>query len=141
MNDWWWLVVEDIENPAESGLISYGVAVKYKDSYPKLKRAVWKWFRSQVGRNDIGSREKVILWCLCERYGMSFSSHDAISYYGLMCGMSKVTMSKGFNALMDKNIIWCAKHNEKVMVRKLKKGMQHKHFLLVGLGVFLDKES
>ena len=65
MNDWWWLVVEEIENPSESGLISYGVAVKYKNNYPKLKRAVWKWFRNQVGRNDIGAVEKKLFYGVC----------------------------------------------------------------------------
>jgi hypothetical protein len=138
--EYWWLVTDSIEEPGKSGLISFAVANKYSN-YAKLKRVVWKWFRSHLDSKDISSREKVILWCLCERYGNSFSSHDAISYYGQMCGLSSVTMSKGFAVLMDKNIIWCAKQDQRVMLRKLKSGMQHKHFLLVGLGVMLEEES
>jgi hypothetical protein len=138
--EYWWLVTDSIEDAGKSGLISFAVANKYSN-YAKLKRVVWKWFRSHLDSKDISSREKIILWCLCERFGNSFSSHDAISYYGQMCGLSSVTMGKGFAVLMDKNIIWCAKQDQRVMLRKLKSGMQHKHFLLVGLGVMLESES
>ena len=139
-DDYWWVVVGQVESPEESGLIALSVARKF-ENYAKLKRVVWKWFRAHLDRRDINSRDKIILWCLCERYGKSFSSHDAITYYGKMCGLSHVTMSKGFASLMDKNIIWCAKSDQRVMLKKLKSGMQHKHFLLVGLGLLLEGES
>ncbi len=44
----WWLVVEPIEKPEKSGLITYGVAMKYK-SYSKLKQVVWKWYKKTSG--------------------------------------------------------------------------------------------
>jgi len=43
--------------------------------------------------------------------------------------------------LMDSNIIWCAIDGENKVLRKLKRGVQHKHFLFVGLGVMLERES
>ena len=141
MNDeYWWIVTNEIDKTEKSGLVKFAVANKY-ENYAKLKRVVWKWFRSHLDRRDINSRDKIILWCLCERYGKSFSSHDAVTYYGKMCGLSNVTMSKGFASLMDKNIIWCAKHDQKKMLKKMRSGMQHKHFLLVGLGMMLESES
>lgn len=131
----WWVVVETVDS--KSGLISVNVASKFKN-YAKLKRVVWKWYRQHLGRLDIGSSEKLVLWALCERYGKSFSSHDAISYYGLMLGLSRQTVGKNLQKLMDKNIIWCAiDGNNQVMTRKLKAGVQHKHFLLVGLNKML----
>ena len=79
----WWLVVEAIEKPEKSGLITYGVAMKYK-SYSKLKKVVWKWYKKHLGRTDIKGREKLVLYALCERYSaQDYSSHDAVSYFPL----------------------------------------------------------
>lgn len=137
----WWLVVEAIETPEKSGLITYGVAMKYK-SYSKLKKVVWKWYKKHLGRTDIKGREKLVLYALCERYSaQDYSSHDAVSYLALMIGMNRKTVSKGIQNLMDQNIIWCAIDGERKVLRKLKRGVQHKHFLLVGLGVMLERES
>lgn len=137
----WWLVVEGIENPEKSGLIIYGVARKYK-SYSKLKQVVWKWYKKHLGRTDLKSREKLVLYALCERYSaQDFSSHDAVTYLALMVGMNRHTVSKGIQNLMDQNIIWCAISKERKVLRNLKAGVQHKHFLFVGLGVMLEKES
>ena len=59
----WWLVVEAIDGPEESGLIAYGVAMKYKN-YSKLKKVVWKWYKKHLGRTDIKGREKLVLYAL-----------------------------------------------------------------------------
>ena len=137
----WWLVVEPIEKPESSGLITYGVAMKYK-SYSKLKQVVWKWYKKHLGSSEIKAREKLVLFALCERYSaQDYSSHDAVSYLALMVGMNRHTVSKGIQNLMDQNIIWCAIDGERKVYRKLKRGVQHKHFLLVGLGVMLERES
>jgi DNA-binding MarR family transcriptional regulator len=137
----WWLVVEAIESPEESGLIPYGLAMKYKN-YAKLKKVVWKWYKKHLGRTDIKGREKLVLYALCERYSaQDYSSHDAVSYLALMIGMNRHTVSKGIQNLMDQNIIWCAIDKEKKVLRNLKAGVQHKHFLFVGLGVMLERES
>ena len=137
----WWLVVEGIEDAGKSGLINYGLAGKYKN-YASLKKVVWKWYKQHLGRKDLKTREKLILYALCERYSaQDFSSHDAVSYLALMVGMHRHTVSKGIQNLMNLNIIWCAIDNEKKVLRSLKAGVQHKHFLLVGLGVMLEEES
>jgi hypothetical protein len=137
----WWLVIEAIEKPERSGLIKFGVAMKYK-SYAKLKQVVWKWYKKQLGRTDIKSREKLVLYALCERYSaQDYSSHDAVSYLALMIGMHRHTVSKGIQNLMDLNIIWCAIDGEKKVLRSLKAGVQHKHFLFVGLGVMLEESQ
>ena len=135
----WWLVLEAIDSPDKSGLIKFGVAMKYK-SYAKLKQVVWKWYKKQLGRTDLKSREKVVLYALCERYSaQDYSSHDAVSYLALMVGMNRKTVSKGIQNLMDQNIIWCAIDGERKVLRSLKRGVQHKHFLFVGLGVMLEE--
>ena len=104
----WWLVVEGIEDADKSGLINYGLAGKYKN-YASLKRVVWKWYKQHLGRKDIKTREKLILYALCERYSaQDFSSHDAVTYLALMIGMHRHTVSKGIQKLMDLNILWCA---------------------------------
>ena len=137
----WWLVIEAIEKPEKSGLIKFGVAMKYK-SYSKLKKVVWKWYKKQLGRTDIKSREKLVLYALCERYSaQDYSSHDAVSYLALMIGMHRHTVSKGIQNLMDLDIIWCAIDGEKKVLRSLKGGVQHKHFLFVGLGVMLEESQ
>jgi len=137
----WWLVIEAIEKPEKSGLIKFGVAMKYK-SYSKLKQVVWKWYKKQLGRTDIKSREKLVLYALCERYSaQDYSSHDAVSYLALMIGMHRHTVSKGIQNLMDLDIIWCAIDGEKKVLRSLKAGVQHKHFLFVGLGVMLEESQ
>ena len=137
----WWLVIEAIEKPEKSGLIKFGVAMKYK-SYAKLKKIVWKWYKKQLGRTDIKSREKLVLYALCERYSaQDYSSHDAVSYLALMIGMHRHTVSKGIQNLMDLDIIWCAIDGEKKVLRSLKRGVQHKHFLFVGLGVMLEESQ
>ena len=88
----WWLVVEAIEKPDKSGLIKFGVAMKYKN-YAKLKQVVWKWYKKQLGRTELKSREKVVLYALCERYSaQDYSSHDAVSYLALMVGMNRKTV-------------------------------------------------
>jgi len=58
-----------------------------------------------------------------------------------MIGMHRHTVSKGIQKLMDLNILWCAIDGERKVLRSLKAGVQHKHFLLVGLGVMLESES
>ena len=77
----------------------------------------------------------------CERYSaQDYSSHDAVSYLALMIGMHRHTVSKGIQNLMDeKIIIWCAIDGERKVLRSLKAGVQHKHFLFVGLGVMLEE--
>ena len=137
----WWLVVEGIDDIEKSGLINYGLAGKYKN-YASLKKVVWKWYKKHLGRKDIKAREKLILYALCERYSaQDFSSHDAVSYLALMLGMHRHTVSKGLQNLMDINVIWCAIDGERRVLRSLKAGVQHKHFLLVGLGVMLEREA
>ena len=73
----WWVVVETVDS--KSGLISVNVASKFKN-YTKLKRVVWKWYRQHLGRLDIGSSEKLVLWALCERYGKTFRGRASLSF-------------------------------------------------------------
>ena len=87
-------------------------------------------------------RDNLVLFAVCERsFAQYYSSHDSVSYLALMVGMNRHTVSKVIQYLMDQNFIWCAIDGERKVYRKLKRGVQHKHFLLVGLGVKLERES
>ena len=52
-----------------------------------------------------------------------------------------VDVTTGIQNLMDLDIIWCAIDGEKKVLRSLKRGVQHKHFLFVGLGVMLEESQ
>lgn len=139
-DDKWWLVVQAIKKPNESGLIPFGVAKSYKNNYSKIKKVVWRWFRLHLDRKDLSSRDKLILYALCERYSAkTFSSHDSLSYISKMLGMNRHTISKGLQHMMDVGLIWCAIDSDKKVLRSLKAGVQHKHFLFVGLGFMLGE--
>ena len=140
MDAYWWITTDAVEK--NSGLVAFAVSKRYEKNYGKLKHVSWKWYRKQIDRRDIGLREKMVLWCLLERYSMrSFSSHDSGGYIALMLGSHRNTINKAIQKLMDAKIIWCAIEGERVMLTKLERGKQHKHFLPVGLSVMLSEES
>ena len=129
----WWVSPEIV--PKESGIINLGVATKFKD-YGKLKANIWKWYRSQVNRKDISSRNKLILWALAERYrGQSFSVWDSYTYLAMTVGLSRRTFSKGMSELSEQGIIWIAvEGKERLAMKKLPQQVRvKKHILLVGL--------
>lgn len=134
MEDYWWIQSGVIEDEKRSGIVRASVANKL--NYSQLKQTVWKWYRMHAGRSDLTIASKLVLWAICERYRMTYSSRDAYSYYAKMTGLSRKTVGRAIQELLDKDVIWIAKEGERVLLRKITSGVR-KHILLVGLGVML----
>ena len=134
VEDYWWIQSGVIEDEKRSGIVRASVANKL--NYSQLKQTVWKWYRMHAGRSDLTIASKLVLWAICERYRMTYSSRDAYSYYAKMTGLSRKTVGRAIQELLDKDVIWIAKEGERVLLRKITSGVR-KHILLVGLGVML----
>ena len=134
MEEYWWIQSGVIEDEKRSGIVRASVANKM--NYSQLKQAVWKWYRKHAGRSDLTIASKLVLWAICERYRMTYSSHDAYVYYGKMTGLTRKTVGRAVQELVDKEVIWIAKEGERTLLKKVKAGVR-KHILLVGLGVML----
>ena len=51
---------------------------------------------------------KLLLWSVCERYRFEiFSSHDAVTYYAKMIGVSRRTAGRAMKELIEKEVLWC----------------------------------
>lgn len=140
-NKFWWISPEIV--PRESGIINLAVANKYKN-YGTLKAKVWEWYRHQVNRKDLSTRNKLILWSLAERFrGQSFSVWDSYTYLAMTIGVSRKTFSKGMNELaeMNNSPIWIAvEGEERLAYKKLPQQVRvKKHIVLVGLNHYLFK--
>ena len=136
--NYWWV---QPELPGrDSAIINLSVAKKYK-KYQELKASVWFWYRGHMARKDIGSREKLLLYGICERYrGKSLSCTDSLSYFEKFLGMNRRTISKALNTLVDKEIVWLAVEGEEpVALKRLPKKRVVKHILLVGLNATLSE--
>lgn len=134
MEDYWWIQSGVIEDEKRSALVRRSCVDKL--NYSQLKQTVWKWYRMHAGRSDLTIASKLVLWAICERYRMTYSSRDAYSYYAKMTGLSRKTVGRAIQELLDKDVIWIAKEGERVLLRKITSGVR-KHILLVGLGVML----
>ena len=139
MNQYWWIESGGGVPSAEqaSGCVRYAVS---QYSYSKVKQAVWRIYRLNLDRKDLNASDKVVLYCLCERYRVqSMSSTDAVGYLSKMCGMNRTTVGKSTQRLVDAGLIWIVEEGE---VRKAHKRLEarkyfKKHFLLVGLSYML----
>jgi len=139
MKEYWWIESGGGVPSAEqaSGCVRYAVS---QYSYSKVKQAVWRIYRLNLDRKDINASDKVVLYCLCERYRVqSMSSTDAVGYLSKMCGMNRTTVGKSIQRLVDAGLIWIVEEGE---VRKAHKRLEarkyfKKHFLLVGLSYML----
>ena len=136
--DYWWVIPSEIPRLHASGLVPLACV---GDSYMKMRSCVWRIFRSECGREDLSVSAKLVLWAVCERYRFeTFSSHDAVSYYCKMIGVSRRTAGRGMKELIEKEILWLVLEGKEGRLRK-SQASGKKHYLLVGLANEIIKES
>jgi hypothetical protein len=135
----WWITTQDnIED--DSGFVSYALARRYK-SFAKLKGVVWKWFRRQAGRTDLNASETLVLWAVCERHRSEcMACRDSFSYLAKMTGLTPKTVGKSVVGLIEKKVLWLAVEEERVLLKKAKRGGR-KHLVLVGLNAYMVRED
>lgn len=137
--DFWWIENGVPENERLSGCVRKSVRERYKN-FSKMRQVVWKWYRSRAGDTKLSPASKLTLWAICERFRVeTFSSHDAYKYYAKMTGLSNKTVGRCVSELIERGVLWCAKENERVLLKKAAPGVR-KHLLLVGLGYLLVVE-
>ena len=139
MDEYWWIESGVPSDEKNSGCIRFSVSGY---SYSKIKKSVWKLYRSRTDRVDLSCYDKMLLWAISARYRThSMSTSDSISYLAKMIGVNRKTAGKSFQVLLDKNIIWVAeKGKERKAYRKLEaRTYFHKHILLVGLSFELGE--
>jgi len=133
MKDYWWIETGVPEDEANSGCVRVSLT---KMPFSVVKKGVWRLYRLNLDRPDLNASDKLVLYCLCERYRVqSMSSTDAVGYIGKMCNLSRATVGKSIKRLADVNVIWIVQEgpdrirHSKLEARKYFK----KHFLIVGL--------
>ena len=140
--EYWWLKSIDVERESESAEIRIALAGKYKNDYSRMKQVCWKWYRAQLGRKDISSSGKLVLYCIVERFNKygNWSCPDSFSYLASMSGLSSKLVAKRVYELVDLNVVWLVLEGDER--RGMKRIKQHsrkrKHILLVGLGRLLN---
>ena len=136
--DYWWVIPSEIPRLHASGLVPLACV---SDNYMKMRSCVWRIFRRACGREDLTVSAKLVLWAVCERYRFeTFSSHDAVSYYCKMIGVSRRTAGRGMKELIEKEILWLVLEGKEGRLRK-SQASGKKHYLLVGLAYEIIKES
>ena len=104
MNQYWWIETGVPDNEKESGCVRYSLT---KLRYSEVKKGVWRIFRLNLDREDLSSSDKIVLYCLCERFRVqSMSSTDALNYLAKMSGIGRKTVGKSVKRLADKEVIW-----------------------------------
>ena len=137
MNQYWWIETGVPSEEQASGCVRYAVS---QYSYSKVKQAVWRIYRLNLDRKDLNASDKVVLYCLCERYRVqSMSSTDAVGYLSKMCGMNRTTVGKSIQRLVDAGLIWIVEEGEARKAHKRLEARKYfkKHFLIVGLSYML----
>jgi len=138
--EYWWVIPSEIPRLHASGLVPLA-CVQEQKNYTKMRGCVWQIFRRACGREDLSISAKLILWAVCERYRFeTFSSHDAVSYYCKMIGVSRRTAGRGMKELIEKEILWLVLEGKEGRLRK-SQASGKKHYLLVGLANEIIKES
>lgn len=136
--DFWWVVPIEVPNLHRSGLVPLACV---SDNYMKMRSCVWKIYRRECGREDLSVSAKLLLWAVCERYRFeTFSSHDAVSYYCKMIGVSRRTAGRAMKELIESEVVWCVLEGVEGRLRK-SQASGKKHYLLVGLAYEIFKES
>ena len=133
MNQYWWIETGVPDNEKESGCVRYSLT---KLRFSEVKKGVWRIFRLNLDRPDLSASDKIVLYCLCERFRVqSMSSTDAVGYIGKMCNLSRATVGKSIRRLADVNVIWIVEEGpERIRHSKLEaRKYFKKHFLIVGL--------
>ncbi len=135
----WWITTH--ENPSDRAGVFIPLALARKDGdFSRVRGVVWAWFRRECGRTDLSVSAKLIMWAVCERWRYeTWSSHDAISYYAKMTGLSSKTVGRCVSELVRADILWIAVEGEKRILKTAKPGVR-KHLLFVGLGKLLVEE-
>jgi hypothetical protein len=138
--DYWWVVPSEVPRMHASGLVPLA-CVQAQENYSKMRSCVWKIFRRECGREDLSVSEKLLLWSVCERYRFeTFSSHDAVTYYAKMIGVSRRTAGRAMKELIEKEVLWCVLEGKEGRLR-VSQASGRKHYLLVGLASEIYKES
>ena len=136
--EYWWVIPSEVPRLHASGLVPLACV---SDNYMQMRSCVWRIFRRACGREDLSISAKLILWAVCERYRFeTFSSHDAVSYYCKMIGVSRRTAGRGMKELIEKEVLWCVLEGVEGRLRK-SQASGKKHYLLVGLANEIIKES
>ena len=95
-----------------------------------------------IARQDLTPTEKIVFWAMLERFRLdTWSSHDAVVYYGLMTGLHRSAVSRAIRGLMEKGIILLVRDGEGEEGKyydSLQRGGK-RHFLLVGLAYEVSK--
>ena len=139
LNQYWWIETGVPDNEKESGCIRYSLT---KLRYSEVKKGVWRIFRLNLDREDLSSSDKIVLYCLCERFRVqSMSSTDALNYLAKMSGIGRKTVGKSVQKLADKEVIWIVEEGAE---RRRHRGLEarrffKKHFLIVGLSYELSE--
>ena len=133
MNQYWWIETGVPDHEKESGCVRYSLT---KLRYSEVKKGVWRIFRLNLDRPDLSASDKIVLYCLCERFRVqSMSSTDALNYLAKMSGIGRKTVGKSVQRLADKEVIWIVQEGpERIRHSKLEaRKYFKKHFLIVGL--------
>ena len=136
--DFWWVVPVEVPNLHRSALVPLACV---SDNYIKMRSCVWKIYRRECGREDLSVSAKLLLWAICERYRFeTFSSHDAVSYYCKMIGVSRRTAGRAMKELIESEVVWCVLEGVEGRLR-VSQASGRKHYLLVGLASEIYRES
>ena len=136
--EYWWVIPSEVPRLHASGLVPLACV---SDNCMQMRSCVWRIFRRECGREYLSGGAKLILWAVCERYRFeTFSSHDAVSYYCKMIGVSRRTAGRGMKELIEKEILWLVLEGKEGRLRK-SQASGKKHYLLVGLANEIIKES
>ncbi len=136
--DFWWVVPIEVPKLHRSALVPLACV---SDNYMKMRSCVWKIYRRECGREDLSVSAKLLLWAVCERYRFeTFSSHDAVSYYCKMIGVSRRTAGRAMKELIESEVVWCVLEGVEGRLR-VSQASGRKHYLLVGLASEIYRES
>jgi len=136
--DFWWVVPVEVPELHRSALVPLACV---SDNYMKMRSCVWKIYRRECGREDLSVSAKLLLWAICERYRFeTFSSHDAVSYYCKMIGVSRRTAGRAMKELIESEVVWCVLEGVEGRLR-VSQASGRKHYLLVGLASEIYRES
>lgn len=131
---YWWLTTNTPE--LNTAFINRSDAKKFTD-YRKLKSILWVFYRSKLDSRKLTARDKIVLWCIIEKFRYSsFSCNLSNVYISKMCGMNRHSVSKAISSLVDNKIIWIAIEGDKPAgLTKLKPQERiKKHYVLINLG-------
>lgn len=139
----WWVNNLSADDGKESAEVRGVIASKYQREYGSMKQVCWKWYRKQLGRKELSSSGKVVLYCIVERFNKygNWSCPDSFSYLASMSGCSSKLVAKRVYELVDLGIVWLVEEGEtrKGMKRIKQHSRKRKHILLVGVGYDLEQ--